>query len=59
MGDFLLGIQREKWLSDPFSSYLVPLQGILSLLGESQGKFGARKMPHFHLARFGTFPRSR
>jgi hypothetical protein len=31
----------------------------VNLLGEPHSKFDARKMPHFHLTRFGTFPRSR
>jgi hypothetical protein len=31
----------------------------VSLLGEIRSKFDARKMSYFHLARFGTFPRSR
>jgi hypothetical protein len=59
MGDFLLGIQRENLPSCPFSSYLVRWQGVVSLLGEIRSKFDARKMSYFHLARFGTFPRSR
>jgi hypothetical protein len=59
MGGFLLGIQRENLPSGPFSSYLVREQGVVSLSGETCGKFDARKMRHFHLARFGTFPRSR
>jgi hypothetical protein len=56
---FFLGIQREILPSGPFSSYLVRWQGVASLLDETHSKFDARKMPHFHLARFGTFPRSR
>jgi hypothetical protein len=59
MSHFLLGIQREKGPSNPFSSYLMPWQRVLRFPGEPRGKFGARKMPHFHLARFGTLPRSR
>jgi hypothetical protein len=59
MGHFLLRIQREKGPSNPFSSYLMLWQGVLNFPGEPRSKFGARKMPHFHLARFGTFTRSR
>jgi hypothetical protein len=51
--------ERKKWLSSPFSSYLRRWQGIVRLHSEPHGKFGARKMLHFHFARFGTFPRSR
>lgn len=51
--------ERKFCLRVHLFSYLVRWQWIVSLLSKPHGKFDARKMPHFHPAPFGIFPRSR